>query len=71
MHKDMMLSIVMDRWINISRGGGIINIIVTTIVGPFLLRDIDFSGKCKDATLQFVLHWDAIEDFGPPMWCRL
>ena len=57
-------SIVMDGWTDITKRP-LINIIVTCIDGPFFLRAIDCSGKRKDATFQFELLRDAIEEVGP------
>jgi hypothetical protein len=57
-------SIDMDGWIDIAKCP-LINIIVTCREGHFFLRAIDCSGKRKDATFQFELLRDAIEDVGP------
>ena len=53
----------MDGWTNISKHP-LINIIVTSTAGPFFLRAIDCFGKCKDATFQYELLRDAIEEVG-------
>ena len=57
-------SIVMDGWTDIAKRP-LINIIVTCRDGPYFLRAIDCSGKRKDATFQFELLRDAIEEVGP------
>ena len=57
-------SIVMDGWIDIAKHP-LINIIVTCRDGPYFLRAIDCFGKHKDATFQFELLQDAIEEVGP------
>jgi len=57
-------SIVMDGWTDIAKRP-LINIIVTCRDGPFFLRAIDCSGKRKDASFQFELLRDAIEEVGP------
>ena len=56
-------SIVMDGWTDIAKRP-LINIIVTSTAGPFFLRAIDCSGKRKDASFQYELLRDAIEDVG-------
>lgn len=57
-------SIVMDGWTDI-RKRPLINIIVTSSEGPFFLKAVDCSGKRKDASFQFELLREAIEDVGP------
>lgn len=53
----------MDGWANI-RKRPLINIIVTSAEGPFSLKVVDCFGKCKDASFQFELLREAIEDVG-------
>ncbi|KAH9293455.1 hypothetical protein KI387_041340, partial [Taxus chinensis] len=57
-------SIIMDGWTDIKHRP-LINIIVTCPVGPYFLRAIDCTGKRKDATFQFQILKDAIEEIGP------
>jgi hypothetical protein len=57
-------SIVMDGWTNIQQRP-LLNIIVTSLAGPYFLRAIDCSGKLKDATFMFEVLKDAIDEVGP------
>ncbi|KAH9289309.1 hypothetical protein KI387_033426, partial [Taxus chinensis] len=57
-------SIIMDGWTDIKHQP-LINIIVTCPAGPYFLRAIDCTGKRKDATFQFQILKDAIEEIGP------
>jgi hypothetical protein len=57
-------SIVMDGWTNIQQRP-LLNIIVTSLKGPYFLREIDCSRKMKDAAFQFEVLKDAIEEIGP------
>lgn len=54
-------SIVMDGWIDIFKCP-LINIIVTYLDEHFFHRAIDYFKKRKDATFQFELLWEAIEE---------
>ena len=57
-------SIVMDGWTNIQQRP-LLNIIVTSPVGPYFLRSIECSGKLKDATFMFEVLKEAIDELGP------
>ena len=54
----------MDGWIDIQKCI-LINIIVTSAKGPFFLKVVEYFGKRKDASFQFELLREAIEDVGP------
>ena len=54
----------MDGWIDIQKCP-LINIIVTSSEGPFFLKAVDCSGKHKDASFQFELLQETIENVGP------
>ena len=53
----------MDGWIDI-RKRPLINIIVTSSEGPFFLKAVHYFGKHKDASFQFELLRETIEDVG-------
>lgn len=57
-------SITMDSWTNIQQRP-LLNIIITFPTGPYFLREIDCTGKRKDATFQYELLREAIEEIGP------
>jgi len=57
-------SIVMDGWTDIQQRP-LLNIVVTSLAGPYFLRAIDCSGKLKDATFMFEVLKDAINEVGP------
>jgi hypothetical protein len=57
-------SIVMDGWTDIQQSP-LLNIIVTSSTRPYFLREIDCSGKLKDATFMFEVLKDAIDEVGP------
>ena len=57
-------SIVMDGWTDIQQRP-LLNIIVTSLAGPYFLRAIDCSGKLKDDTFMFEILKDAIDEVGP------
>ena len=54
----------MDGWTDI-RHRPLINIIVTSVAGPYFLRAIDCSGHSKDAHYQFQILKNAVEEVGP------
>ena len=53
----------MDGWTNI-KYRPLINLIVTNTIGAYFLSVIDCSGKKKDASFQFQILKDAIEEVG-------
>ena len=54
----------MDGWTNIQQRP-LLNIIVTSLAGPYFLKAIDCIGKLKDATFMFEILKDAIKQVGP------
>ena len=56
-------SIIMDGWTDLKHRS-LINLIVTSTAGAYFLRAVDYLGKKKDASFQFQILKDAIEEVG-------